>query len=180
MRLALTALALLAVAGCGGGSDDEAQRPAQMHLESQAFRDGGRLPTRFTCDGKGVSPPVRWRDVPDEARDLVLVVEDPDTPVGEFTHWTVWKLPVEPVYGRGRILEGNVAAEMEEGRNDAGQRGWAPACPPEQDGPHRYVFTLHAVDQPLELAEGAPATAVRSAIAATGIAEARLGATYDR
>ena len=151
-----------------------------MSLESQAFRDGGRLPTRFTCDGKGVSPPVRWSDVPDEARDLVLVVDDPDTPVGEFTHWTVWNLPFEPVYGRGKILEGNVAAGMEEGRNDLGTRGWAPACPPDGDGPHRYIFTLHALDEVLDLPDGAPPAAVRAGVTATSIGQARLSATYDR
>ena len=178
MRRVASALALLAIGGCGG-EDDEGQSPAKIKLESPAFRDGGPLPTRFTCDGEGASPPFSWRDVPGEARDLVLVVEDRDVPVGAFTHWTVWKLPFEPD-GRGRILEGNVAPEMDQGRNDLGSRGWIPACPPDGDGPHRYVFTLHALDEVLDLPDGAPPGAVRSAIAATGIADARLGATYHR
>ena len=178
MRHVAAVLALLAVAGCGG-DDDEARSPAQMTLESSAFRDGGPLPVRFTCDGKGTSPPLSWSDVPDEARDLALVVEDRDVPVGAFAHWTVWKLPFEPD-GRGRILEGNVAPEMDQGLNDLGGRGWAPACPPDGDGPHRYVFTLHALDELLDLPKGAPAAAVRAGVTATSIGQARLNVTYDR
>ena len=128
MRLAAAALALVAMAGCGGDSDSDETTtpppvPEAIRLESPAFQDGGELPTRFTCDGEGVSPPLRWSERSVRgARDLALVVEDPDAPGGGFIHWTVWKLPFEPA-GEGRVLEDNVAPEMDEAENDAGDTG---------------------------------------------------------
>jgi len=182
MRRAAAALSLLVVAGCGGGSDDPGptpEAPARLKLESPAFHDGAALPKRFSCDGKGVSPPLRWSDVPAKARDLALIVEDRDVPVGAFAHWTMWKLPFQPD-GSGRVLEGNVAPEMGQGRNDFGEQGWGPACPPPGDGAHHYVFTLYALDHVAELAQGAPASEVRAAVAASAVAQGQLRATYDR
>jgi len=107
MRRAAVAALLVALAGCGGDDDAEdvttTSAPDRIQLESPAFTDGGKLPARFTCDGEGISPPLRWSGVPDTAKDLVLVAEDPDVPTGAFTHWTVWKLPFQPD-GQGRIL----------------------------------------------------------------------------
>ena len=185
MRRAATALALVALAGCGGGDDSDDAEPApaavpdEIRVESPAFTDGGKLPVRFTCDGAGVSPPLRWSGVPDEAEDLLLVADDPDVTQGAFTHWTVWKLPFRPD-GSGRVLEDDLAPEMEEGQNDFGDRGWGPACPPEGDGPHHYVFTMYALDSLAELTEGASAAQVRAAVAAASVAEGRLTVTYDR
>ena len=178
MRRAAAAVALLALAGCGDG--DERPAPgAPLTLESPAFRDGGTLPKRFTCDGAGKSPPLRWSGVPDEARDLALVVDDRDVPVGAFTHWTAWKLPFEPD-GSGRVPEAHVPPEMVQGSGDAGDRGWSPACPPEGDGAHTYVFTLYALDRPAELSAGASPLQVRTAVTASAVAEERLEVTYDR
>ena len=182
MRRAAAALALTLLAGCGGGDDSDDAEPApadRIQVESPAFTDGGKLPARFTCDGEGVSPPLRWSGVPGDAQDLVLVADDPDVTQGAFTHWTVWKLPFEPD-GTGRVLEDNVAPEMVQGQNDFGERAWGPACPPEGDGPHRYVFTLYALDGVAELSEGASAAQVRAAVTASAIAEGRLSVTYDR
>jgi Raf kinase inhibitor-like YbhB/YbcL family protein len=181
MRRAAAALALLALAGCGGDDSDRSPpRPAltQLTLESPAFAEGGRLPKRFTCDGRGASPPLRWSGVPDGTQDLALLVEDPDVPVSAFLHWAMWKLPFEPD-GGGRVLEDNVAPEVDQGLSDAGARGWEPACPP--DGRHRYVFRLFALERGLDLPKGAPGANVRAAIAATGVLEeARLEVTYGR
>jgi Raf kinase inhibitor-like YbhB/YbcL family protein len=183
VRLAAAALGLVVLAGCGGDSDDQTTTTPPVRggiqLESPAFLDGGRLPTRFTCDGRGISPPLRWRDVPRDARDLALVVDDPDAPGGGFTHWVVWKLPFAPT-GKGRVLEGNVAPEMDQAQNDAGEEGWAPACPPEGDDPHRYVFTIYALDGPIDLGDGASAGEVRDAIDADALAEGQMDATYGR
>jgi Raf kinase inhibitor-like YbhB/YbcL family protein len=181
MRRGAALLAVAALAGCGGGSDDgDSSAPRHpMVVGSHAFFDGRALPKRFTCDGRGVSPPLSWRDVPEKARDLMLIVEDMDVPVGAFTHWTVCRLPFGPL-GAGRLLENNVPPEVDEGINDAGDRGWAPACPPKGDGPHHYVFTLYALDERAQLTEGAPASQARAAAAASMLAQARVSATYDR
>ena len=120
-----------------------------MQLTSSAFEPGGPIPARYTCEGEDVSPALAWSDAPGEARELALVVDHPDAPVRTFTHWLAWGIaPAAPGLG-----EGEQAAR--EGRNDFGAPGYRGPCPPVGHGPHRYVFTLHALAEELDLAPGA-------------------------
>src|SRR5919198_755927 len=92
--LALPALAL-ALAGCGGGDRVEGpppRAPDRITVTSPAFKDGATIPKRYSCDGANVSPPLRWRRVPGDARELALLVEDPDAPGGSFVHWVLFKI----------------------------------------------------------------------------------------
>jgi phosphatidylethanolamine-binding protein (PEBP) family uncharacterized protein len=86
LRRSLPLAGILLVAGCGGGgSTVKAPAPAapeSIRLTSPAFHDGGRIPVRFTCSGKGSPPPLSWSGVPRSARSLALLVEDPDAPSG--------------------------------------------------------------------------------------------------
>jgi Raf kinase inhibitor-like YbhB/YbcL family protein len=170
-------VAALALAGCGGDDSDDGG-DSGMQLESAAFEDGGQMPSRFTCDGEGRSPPLEWSGVPEEAKDLAVIVEDADVPVSAFVHWTVWHLPFADG-GSGRVLEDDVAPEMVEGLTDLGQNGWFPPCPPAEDGDHRFVFTLHALDRVIDLPRKTTTPSlVRAAIVASSIAEAKLEVTY--
>src|SRR5438128_1564654 len=94
--LALTA-ALLALAGCDGGNETVStpppKAPATITLLSPAFKAGGELPRQYTCDGPGVTPALTWFSVPRKAKELVLLIEDPDAPGGTFLHWSVWGIP---------------------------------------------------------------------------------------
>ena len=174
-RLALVAAVLLA--GCGGGAKPSAPLPAAattLKLTSPAFANGGTLPVRFTCSGKGVSPPLAWSGVPHGARELALVVEDPDA--GRFVHWTV--LGIAPS-SRG-IAEVAVPHGVVQPANSFGDHGWGAACPPKGAGPHRYVFALYALRAPLGLGEGASPDGVRSAIAKQAIARGVLTARFGR
>jgi Raf kinase inhibitor-like YbhB/YbcL family protein len=129
---------------------------AALVLTSPAFGSGGTIPARYTCDGKGVSPPLHWTAPPRGTRSLTLTVVDPDAPGGHFVHWRA--TGIRPA-SRG-LRQGQHAPH--EGQNSTGSRGWTGPCPP--DGPaHRYVFTLTAVG-----AHGRP------------LASARLVARYAR
>jgi Raf kinase inhibitor-like YbhB/YbcL family protein len=109
-----------------------------ISLSSPAIPNGGTIPARFTCDGKGVSPPLRWTAPPAGTRSLRLVVSDPDAPSGLFLHWRATFAPTT----RG-LREGQHAAH--EGLNGFHLRGWGPPCPP--PGPaHRYLFVLTALN----------------------------------
>jgi Raf kinase inhibitor-like YbhB/YbcL family protein len=111
---------------------------AAITLSSPSFANGGTIPGRFTCDGKGVSPPLRWTAPPRGTRSLTLTVIDPDAPGGRFVHWLA--AGISPA-SRG-LREGQHTPT--EGLNGAGGRGWTGPCPPA--GPaHRYVFTLTAL-----------------------------------
>lgn len=122
-----------------------------MRITSPAFETEERIPTEFTCDGQDVSPPVNFENVPPEAKSLVLIMDDPDSPSGTFAHWLVWNLPPD-VKG---IEEDKMADHEVEGTNDFGNIGYGGPCP--GSGVHRYFFRLYALDSELDL----PATTTR-------------------
>src|SRR5919198_2741869 len=136
--LALPALAL-ALAGCGGGDRVEGpppRAPDRITVTSPAFKDGATIPKRYSCDGANVSPPLRWRRVPGDARELALLVEDPDAPGGSFVHWVLFKIAP----GLHGLAEGEVPNGTRQAKNSAGDDKWAGPCPPGGDPPHHYEF----------------------------------------
>jgi Raf kinase inhibitor-like YbhB/YbcL family protein len=112
-----------------------------IQIESPALSEGAAMPTRFTCDGENVSPPLRWSGVPEDATKLRISLTDPDAPHGTFTHWLV--TGVDPA--ASKVEEGTVPVDGTEGRNDFGDTGYGGPCPP-AGAPHRYVFTVEALD----------------------------------
>jgi Raf kinase inhibitor-like YbhB/YbcL family protein len=143
-------------------------------LESITFGHAEPIPDRHTCDSEDLSPPLRWTDVPEEARSLALVVDDPDAPGGVFTHWVAWGL--DP--GTGGLREGEAAPG--EGQNDFGAVGYRGPCPPPRHGRHRYVFRLYALDRELELEAGAKKADLEQAIEGHVLTTAELVGTYER
>jgi Raf kinase inhibitor-like YbhB/YbcL family protein len=142
-------------------------------LQSRAFLDGALIPRQFTCDGENVPPPLHWSAGPEGTRSFTLIVEDPDAPSGRFTHWVLYDIPPEarewPGTWNGKTI-----------RNGFGRSGYGGPCPPPGDGPHRYVFTLHAVDvRHLELA-GTHVDDLRAALATHTLATGRLIGRYER
>jgi Raf kinase inhibitor-like YbhB/YbcL family protein len=170
---------LVVVAGCGGG--DKAAEPAPdappgLELTSAAFRAGGTIPTRYTCDGKQSSPPLAWADVPAGTKSLALVMEDPDAPSGTFVHWTVYG--IAPTVRR--FNEGKVPTGATEGENSFGDDRYGGPCPPEGDEAHHYVFNLYALRADLGLEAGAKPDDVRAAIKKQALARGRLIGTVKR
>lgn len=147
-----------------------------IDLTSPAFDDSGRIPERYTGDGADLSPPLRWKGVPDGAEVLALIVEDPDAPGGTFTHWVAGDFDAI-ING---IDEGEVPSSAVEGTNDFDETGWRGPLPPEGDGPHRYYFLLYAANQPLNLQPGATADELRAALEGKLIARGELVGTYSR
>src|SRR5262245_13317207 len=92
---AMMVLLVTGLAACGSkssGSDAAKELATQevkssMQVSSAAFANGARVPQMYTCDGKGVSPPIAWDGVPDNANAVALVVDDPDAPGGTYVHW---------------------------------------------------------------------------------------------
>lgn len=127
--------------------------PVTMVLRSPVFADGGRIPVRHTCDGEDVPPPLSWSAPPPGTRSLALTVEDPDAPGGVFVHWVVTGLPP-----KARSVP-------------PGTPGWRGPCPPKGDRPHRYVFTIWALREPVT---------DRGAIGRVAIARGVLVGRYGR
>jgi Raf kinase inhibitor-like YbhB/YbcL family protein len=146
----------------------------EFGLRSEAFAHGERIPRRHTCDGEDVSPALPWSDPPAGTRALPLVVDDPDAPVGTFTHWLAWGIDA---LARG-LGEGEAAPLG--GRNDFGTRGWSGPCPPPGHGAHRYFFRLHALDAEIEVRFGGGRRELERALAGHVLATAELMGTYER
>jgi Raf kinase inhibitor-like YbhB/YbcL family protein len=143
-------------------------------LESGVFENAQAIPSRHSCEGEDVSPPLRWTNVPEGTRSLALVVDDPDAPGGVFTHWIAWGLdPAAEGLGEGE-------SAPREGQNDFGTTGYRGPCPPSGHGRHRYVFRLYALDSDPELAAGAAKTELEQAIEGHVLTTAELVGTYER
>ncbi len=152
----------------------------QVFLTSTAFDHQQRIPRRFTCDGEDLSPPLVWHGVPDEARRLALVMEDPDAPRGTFTHWVYYNLAATlRELPEGVDKTPHPASGGEQGLNDFGNVGYNGPCPP--PGPaHHYHLTLYALDEQLELPQSCSAQALRHAMHAHILGEGELIGTYAR
>jgi len=118
-----------------------------MILSSSAFENNGTIPSVYTCDGSGISPPLAITNVPKNAQSLALIVEDPDAPSGTVTHWIVWNIPPQ----KSQFAEGE-KIELPQGITFTGTTGYKGPCPPY--GTHRYFFKLYALDTVLELVDG--------------------------
>lgn len=145
-------------------------------LSSPAFADGGELDPCFTADEEdAVAPPLEWSAPPPGAMELVLVVEDADAPGAEAPcHWLVWGIAGQ----RGKLLEGETPPRV--GKNAHRNSEWLLPEPPREDGAHRYVFQLFALDLPLTLMPGADREELIAAMKNRVVAAAVLTGKYKR
>jgi Raf kinase inhibitor-like YbhB/YbcL family protein len=145
---------------------------AGLGIASAAFHGGGTIPSRHSCDGENLSPPLSFAGAPARTRSLALVVGDLDAPVGTFTHWLAWGIDPDT----GGLDEGQAAPR--EGRNGFGTTGYAGACPAR--GRHRYLFRLFALDTELDLEPGADRKQLESAVDGHVLETTELPGTYER
>jgi Raf kinase inhibitor-like YbhB/YbcL family protein len=146
-----------------------------MSLSSALFTDDAMIPTRSTCDGEDLSPPLTWDGVPSGVAELALTMEDPDAPGGTFVHWVVWGIPATT----HELDEGVLPDGVHEGRNGFARTAYGGPCPPKGDA-HRYVFTIYALASAVSLAPGASINDLRSKLDGNVLAEATLVGRYGR
>jgi Raf kinase inhibitor-like YbhB/YbcL family protein len=152
-------------------------------LESSAFIDGGEIPSTYTCEGKNISPPLKWSGVPAGARSLVLVVDDPDAPDPNaprmtWVHWVLYNIPTNTNDLAEAISPDELPQGTEEGLNDWKKSGYGGACPPV--GRHRYFHKLYALDTLLRGLNNPTKTIVEAAMKGHIIEEAALMGTYEK
>ena len=150
-----------------------------MELISSAFDEGGMIPSKYTCDGVDVSPPLKWGALPDGTKSLALICDDPDAPMGTWVHWVYYDIPVkandlpEGIAPDERPAPGGV-----QGINDFRRTGYGGPCPP--GGTHRYYFKLYAIDSLLNLSPGATKKQVLKAMENHIIGHVQLMGKYKR
>lgn len=150
-----------------------------MKLGSPAFEHEGTIPSKYTCDGENISPPLKVADVPEGAKSLVLIMDDPDVPKnlrpdGMWDHWLVWNIPPETT----EIIEGQGPKGVI-GKNTGGKFGYQGPCPPDRE--HRYFFKLYALDTILDLSmETTTKSDLEAAMQNHILSQAELMGRYNR
>ena len=128
-------------------------RNAKMKVTSTAFKEGGLIPSKFTCDGDNLSPELSWSGVPDNTKSFAIVCDDPDAPSGDWVHWVIYNIPPDV-----KELTENTTKDKTldngsmQGKNDFGKTGYDGPCPP--GGTHRYYFRVYALDTMLDTEPG--------------------------
>ncbi len=167
-------LALIILAAC------VAAPSGKLELSTTAFRPGGAIPTEFTCSGVNISPALAWNQPPPRTQSLVLIVDDPDAPVGTWVHWVVYNLPASARQLPERVPTGDgVAGGGTQAMNDFHQDGYGGPCPP-PGKPHRYFFRLYALDTVLKLPAPVYRKDVDAAMKGHVLAQAELMGTFGR
>jgi len=143
----------------------------ELRVSSPIFQNNQFIPPKYTCDGDDVNPSLRIEGIPREAQALVLIVDDPDAPMGTWDHWVVWNIP--PVE---RIEENSVPGIQ--GMNDFNKHSYGGPCPP--SGTHRYFFKVYALDMKLNLDPNSRRKDVEKAMKGHILAEGKIVGLYRR
>jgi len=177
----LIALALFCF---GHGKDQSNPKPKKeggkvMEIKSTAFKEGGMIPVKYTCDSTDISPPLSWDSIPEGAKSLALICDDPDAPAGTWVHWVLYDLPPDV-----KELPENVPPQKElengakQGITDFRKIGYGGPCPP--GGTHRYFFKLYALDKKLKQEAGLTKAQLLKAMEGHVLAESKLMGKYKR
>jgi Raf kinase inhibitor-like YbhB/YbcL family protein len=148
-----------------------------FELTSTAFDPGNPIPSKYTCDGEDISPPLRWSDPPQGTQSFALFADDPDA--DGWIHWVLYNLPAE-----ARTLPEAIPPDAElsdgslHGKNSWGRLDYGGPCPP--SGAHHYSFTLYALDTVLALAAGAGKGQLFEAMEGHILAQTELIGVYTR
>ena len=151
-----------------------------IKIRSAGFAEGQPIPSKYTCDGEDVSPPLSWDNAPNGTQSLALICDDPDAPSGTWVHWVIYDLSdrltelPEAVPAKEEALSG-----AKQGRNDFGRTGYGGPCPPAGSA-HRYYFKLYALDSALKLKVGATKADVENAMKGHIVGQGQLMGTYKR
>ncbi|WP_243373648.1 YbhB/YbcL family Raf kinase inhibitor-like protein [Geotalea sp. SG265] len=157
-----------------GGTKKGGTKMGTLKITSPAFADNQSIPDRYTCNGANISPPLRFENIPEKAKSLALIVDDPDAPSGIWTHWMVWNMSPRTQ----ELAEKAEPREAIVGKNDFYHNSYGGPCPP--SGTHRYFFRLYALDAVLQIAGHATRAQLEKAIQPHILEKAELMGTYSK
>ena len=148
-------------------------------ITSSVFSEGGMIPKKYTCDAEDISPDLKWSGVPQGAKSLALICDDPDAPVGTWVHWVLFNLPADvTTLAAGLPADATLKNGARHGKNDFRKLGYGGPCPP--GGTHRYYFKLYALDTLLSLESGSTKAQLLATMKGHILAEGQLMGKYKR
>ncbi|MCX6739757.1 MAG: YbhB/YbcL family Raf kinase inhibitor-like protein [Candidatus Parcubacteria bacterium] len=174
MKKLLIICFIILFTGCTKQSVNLNVNNISMKLTSPAFTHNANLPSKYTCDGQGINPPLEIAEVPANTQSLVLISDDPDAPMGTYTHWLVWNIDPQTT----EIKENSVPEGANLGKTSAGKTGYVAPCPP--TGTHRYLFKIYALDIKLDLTPNAGKDNLEKAIQGHILDSAEIIGIYQR
>lgn len=155
-----------------------------LSVTSTAFGPNETIPRKYTEDGQNVSPPLVWDELPEETKELALIVDDPDAPTPKpWVHWVLYKIPADLDGLKEGIVPSLRVAEpggLLQGKNSWGKVGYGGPAPPPGHGLHHYHLKLYALDLKLNVDPGACKETLLGAIDGHVIAQGELIGTYQR
>jgi len=145
-----------------------------MELMSPEFGNNEPMPEKYTCDGKNISPPLIISELPEGTQSLVLIMDDPDAPNGDFVHWLLFNIPPSTT----QIAENSIPKGAIEGTTSFGKTGYGGPCPPSDI--HRYQFKIYTLNKVLNLNQNTIKKDVLAAIEGSVLDQDMLVGLYQR
>ncbi|MCU7935139.1 MAG: YbhB/YbcL family Raf kinase inhibitor-like protein [Candidatus Thiodiazotropha sp. (ex Dulcina madagascariensis)] len=154
-----------------------------LTLKSTAFIHGGEIPSQYTCEGMDLSPSLEWLGVPENARSLVLIVDDPDAPDPKaprmtWVHWIIYNIPPDVTRFADGVISATLPIGTKQGLNDWKKIGYGGPCPPV--GRHRYFHKLYALDTVLEGMDQPDKADIETAMRGHILEQTELIGTYEK
>ena len=172
----------IVLSACGKNTTPtEAAVTNQLTITSEAFANGQSIPTKYSCVGRNISPPLAWNEPPAGTQSFALIMDDPDAPVGTWVHWVLYNIPLakrdlqEDLPITGKNIDPNA---IYVGKNSSGNIGYDGPCPP--SGTHRYIFKLYALDTTINLLPGVSKEQVLKEMDGHILAQGELVGTFSK
>lgn len=152
-----------------------------MEIRSEVFGGNNSIPTKYTCDGEDISPPLFWSRGPEGTRSYLVLCEDLDHDPGLVHHWGVYDIPADETGLMEAMPPRTDDNGLKQAENDFHNIGWQGPCPPREDGAHRYRFRVWALKVSSLDFEHTPTIPELKRIARTHLAaEAEIIGLYER
>jgi len=142
-----------------------------LQVSSPSFKENSMIPQKYTCEGQNINPAISVKNIPQQAKSLALILDDPDAPNGGFVHWVIWN-----INHSGTINESNAPGAQV--KNGAGSNKYIGPCPP--TGTHHYHFRVYALDAKLNLQEATDKAALEAAMKGHILASGELVGLYKK
>lgn len=152
-----------------------------MNILSNSFNEGDFMPSKYTCEGKNISPELHWTNYPAETKSFALICKDPDAPGKTWIHWILFNIPSK-INQLQEDFENKVNNEFNfnRGKNDFNTLNYGGPCPPKGHGVHNYIFTVYALKDFIALKDGVSISELKKEIEKLQLDKASINCKYKR